>query len=268
MYKLFVVAHKYLYPEYLKIVRENIVIYIPKGYNTNKKELNLLIEKTKYNNFNYILEYELKNYNSILQTKRCHAPTLLYHAYINKNILDQNVVGLMEYDLNIKLKINDSLNYNKDVIIKKENFDFNNTIYKIININKNKNFVIFLSSGHKFYTLFKQFNITVNEIHWLDFIIKDYNQTFNKNISKLDIFKKIGNRIVPTQQSFICNKLLFLKISKYIYDFINKYINLKFNPMICTVLERVVMIFFLLEDCEKYYIPLEHKCIGYKSNYN
>ena len=60
---------------------------------------------------------------------------------------------------------------------------------------------------------------------------------------------------------------MFQKISKYVNEFINNHIGAKYAPMPSTILERYIGMFIMLSECEKFYIPLKHKAIGYVSGY-
>lgn len=266
-FKLNIIAHKEIFFDFYNLNKKNLTFYVPKGFNVTTETRDKLVKKINDNNYNLIEEYKLKGYNQEIQNKPCMSLSFLYHSYLNPEYINFDYLGMMEYDINITLLKNDSLNYNLDYSVDTNNFNFENCINEIININKNNNFFIFLSCRHKFFNLYKD-NIKIDNQHWFDFILNDYNKRFNKNHSKFEVIKFIGNKYCPLQQSFITNKHLFNKISKYTYDFITEYINLESQPRMSTVLERAIMMFLLLEeDCKKYYIPLKHEAVGYQLKY-
>ena len=245
-------------------------IYFVKGYNISEKIYEQFIMQLKNSKINYIEESKLTNYNYLLQKQKYFAPTFLYHSYLNPDIIikNNNFIGLIEYGIDYILDCNESLTYNKNLNIDKNNFNLYNEINKIINLNFNNDFILFFSVRHKLNDLNKQNFITINNIHWLDYFIQDYNKRFKKIYKKNDILKEYGNQMIGTQQSFLSSKYIFFKISKYINEFINDNINNNYYPMPSTLLERFIAMFLLLENCNKYYIPLKHNAIGFSTNYN
>ena len=243
-------------------------IYYVKGYRASDEDYEKSIRILNERKLDYIEECKLNSYNDLLQKQKYHAPTFLYHSHLNQNkiIKDKNYIGLIEYDIDLALDRNESLHYN-DITIDNYNFNLYNEITRIINLSKDHDFILFLSVKHKLASLSKQDHIRINSIHWLDYFITDYNKRFKTTYSKKSILKKFGNQMIGTQQSFLCSKSIFLKISKYVYEFINDNIHSKYEPMPCTILERYIAMFLLLEDCNKFYIPLKHDAVGYRSNY-
>lgn len=244
-------------------------IYFVKGYNISDQNYEKSILILNENNLDYIEERRLQLYNDLLQKQKYFAPTFLYHSHLNPNIIikDKNYIGLIEYDIDFVLDDNESLNYNNNLTIDKYNFNLYNEINRIINFNNGNDFILFLSIRHNLATLSRQDSIRINNIHWLDYFINDYNKRFKTRYTKKSILEKFGNQMIGTQQSFLCSKLIFLKISKYVNEFINDNINSKYEPIPATILERYISMFLLFEDCNKFYIPLKHNALGYKLNY-
>ena len=270
MIKLYIISHKFINMKHIPTdVKKYTKIYLVKGYNVQDTDYQNLINKCKKNKLKYIEESKLTNYNSTLQKNKYFAPTMLYHSYINQDIIiDNKYIGIIEYDINIlQLEINESIYYNKNITINYKSFNFYNEILKIINFNNNDNFFICLSVRHTLNRLFSQSSITINDKHWLHYFIEDYNKRYKKNYTIKQLLDLYGNKLIPTQQSFLCNRNMFHKISKYVNEFINTHINAKFIPMPSTILERYIGMFIILSDCEKFYIPLQHKATGYNSNY-
>ena len=244
-------------------------IYFVKGYNVSEKNYTKSLLMLNENNLNYIEECRLQLYNDLLQKQKYFAPTFLYHAHLNSNkiIKDKNYIGMIEYDIDFTLDNNESLNYNNNLIINKENFNLYNEINRVINLNNNNDFILFFSIRHKLLSLSKQNSIKINDIHWLDYFINDYNIRFKTTYTKNAILEKYGTQMIGTQQSFLCSKPIFLKISKYVHEFINDNINSKYEPRPSTLLERYISMFLLLETCNKFYIPLKHNAMGYHCKY-
>ena len=247
---------------------KNIInFYLVKGYNITENGYDNFLQSILDKKINFIEERKLENYNDNLQKNKYHATTLLYHAYINKDISKNKWVGMTEYDINFELKINDSINYNKNQTIDCKNFDFKNEIQKIINFKKDQDFVICLSIRHKLKDLYKQKGISINNMNWLDYFIEDYNKRYKKQFTVSNILKLYEHKMLPTQQSFLCNKNMFNKISEYVYEFINSHVNAKYYPRPATILERYIGMFIILSEAEKFYIPLKHLAIGHDSQY-
>jgi len=167
--KLFVCFHKKIFSDCYKISQIEKEKYLT-FYGVKDKDLGIN---------NVIYEYNLIDYNPILQQKKYNEASCIYHVYKNKLYNNYDYIGFCQYDM-----------------IFLENF-FKNIEYKILN---NSNTIFYLD----FFTwqfLGGQTTI-IKDYYNIPSGLNSYNNFFNKNYTTEDL---ITNRMI------ICNTFLIPK---------------------------------------------------------
>ena len=219
--------------------------------------------------FKYKLEWKLPIFNPELQRKRFFAPSALYHAHLNESEFstDDKYSGIMEYDILPSIDKNLLEFVSSDIDI--DNFSFSKVVSNIVAKHSTERFMIFPSIRHQLSRLDKQKNIKMAGQHWLDFFINDYNDRYNKgdNICIEEFRKCFGDKLIPTQQTFISDIETFKEIAFYVYDFIEYHgyrhdsIDTFYQPFPATIMERFIGLYmFILSEKNQntYLVPLIH----------
>ena len=232
--------------------------FLTEGRTKNTKVSDTLIKKIHAENFQCILEWELPQYNGILQKKRFFAPSILYHYHTNFEATSSELkyMGFLEYDLALEL----------DTRITK----------KLSKIGTKKLRIILPSIRHSLALLDSQQNIRMHNHHWLKFFLWDYNKRYNTDYEYHQFIRDYGECLIPTQQSFISDVHTAKQVFAYAYNFIEEYgykhqnIDKIYQPFPATIMERFIGMFIFLYTknyANKHIIPLKHLHAS-SGNYN
>ncbi len=194
-------------------------------------------------------ESEFEIYKPELQPRKYHAPSVLYHLFVNKIYKELDYIGLIEYDHQLKFNLKDS---------KTCNVSLEGSVTTFINdtLEKSDEIIISLSARWRFIHLYKQGGTQINRKNCIDVFIADYNNYFETQYKIRDLKKK--NPIIPTQQSFITDKRTFKRIMGFITHIIDKYPHTGYRPRPSTVLERYIGLALYLDKTELIYAPINH----------
>jgi len=205
-----------------KIVMYDVNTSYTKCYNTNKK-------------YNIIREYELDNYDELLQKTNYCQTSCLYHVFINKLYENLDYIGFIQYDM---------------ILYK----DF---IYDIEDkINKNNT-----EKDIYFYSLCVSNKIEVPYIckPYENSILEKYNMHFNTSHS-YDSIKDLSNNFICLH-TFVIPIKTFVKMMTWycsIHSWLNNnYLNNLYQESISEITEEVFGLFLLLQMIEDDTIILE-----------
>jgi len=251
--------------------------FLTEGRTKNTKVSDTLIKKIHAENFQCILEWELPQYNGILQKKRFFAPSILYHYHTNFEAISSELkyMGFLEYDLALELdtritkKLENSSTWMGD-------FSFCRLIKEITTEHAKDPFIILPSIRHSLALLDSQQNIRMHNHHWLKFFLWDYNKRYNTDYEYHQFIRDYGECLIPTQQSFISDVHTAKQVFAYAYNFIEEYgykhqnIDKIYQPFPATIMERFIGMFIFLYTknyANKHIIPLKHLHAS-SGNYN
>ncbi len=192
MLQLFVVFHKKIFDEcYSEIPADILSKYftfvavnttIPKEYTPNKYKI--------------INEWELPIYDNSFQEKGFKENSVLYHVYANNLHIPYKYIGFMQYDMHINMNfINDLLQNISDTP------------------------TCFAYSLHNFVFCSYQ---TWYEPALLEFIIKDYEQFYNKKFNRSLIYPLYNTYVLPSVDFEIVMEWV-----TQLYDKLNKIFNMR-----------------------------------------
>ena len=205
-----------------KIVMYDVNSSYTKCYNTNKK-------------YNIIREYELDNYDELLQKTNYCQTSCLYHIFINKLYEKLDYIGFIQYDMIL----------------------YKNFIYDIEDkINKNKT-----NKDVYFYSLCVANKIEVSYIckPYENSILEKYNMHFNTSHSYGSI-KDLSNNFICLH-TFVIPIKTFVKMMTWycsIHSWLNNnYLNNLYPESISEITEEVFGLFLLLQMIEDDTIILE-----------
>jgi hypothetical protein len=186
--QLFVCFHKKIFSNCYKISEIEKEKYLT-FYGVKDKDLEI--------NKNVIYEYELIDYNPILQEKNYNEGTCIYHVYKN-NLYNYDYIGFCQYDM-----------------IFLENF-FNNIEYKILNNNN----TIFYLDFFQWHFLGGQTTI-IKDYYNIPSGLKSYNNFFNKNYTIEDL---IRNKMIVCN-TFLIPKKMYEKMMSWLINYFKDDIN-------------------------------------------
>lgn len=249
MWRLYIIYHQYIKPEFYEVDPEfdknHVQLIQVSGYKESKKY------PIDYSSEGYTThkESDFEFYNPLLQQKKYHAPSVLYHVYKN-NWYPAKYIGFLEYDFELKVSA-------KDVTKLGIKTDFGPSACRFIEDNLKEGRIIALSTRWTLMELNKQSNIQVKGVHWLTYFVQEYNKYTDVKISKEVLLQ--DNPVIPTQQSFICDIKSFKAMMGFIVHLIDNNLLEKSNHRPSTLLERYIGLCIYLCPSEVIYLPLEHR---------
>ena len=249
--------------------KELFSFFLTEGAVKDEEASDALIKKIHAEKHQCVLEWELPQYNHLLQRQRFFAPSILYHCHTNFIPVNPGweYVGFLEYDLAFETDthIAQKLGKSKSGI---EDFSFCRLVKKIRAAHLGHSFIILPSIRHPLSRLDSQKDIKMKVQHLLEFFLWDYNKRYGTNYEYHQFVQDYGEHLIPTQQSFISDIRTAEQISAYTYNFIEEHgykhqdIDQIYQPFPATIMERFIGMFIFLHTknyANKYTIPLVHK---------
>lgn len=188
IWRTYIVFHKNIVDKHYEADKD----FNPKNYRFLKTNENFPGDYNKKKNYKIVNEWDLGDvYDPSLQQRTYMAPSAIYHIYKNKCHWNLDAVGFMEYDL--------MLNLNTTRVVDEL-------------VNNNENFIVPYSYFHPLKRLHNQSEIRMNNRNAIDMIFKDYNEFF-KTKHHYDKYKE---KLITSQQSFLCDVETFNRIMKFI----------------------------------------------------
>ncbi len=211
-----------------KIIMYDVNSTYQKIYNKNKK-------------YNIIKEYELDNYNNLLQSTNYCQTSCLYHIYLNDksnkypHLYDNNYIGFIQYDMVLD---NDFI---YDIEHKINNNEHNIFFYSLVANDKLDRHLICLPYGNS--------------------ILEQYNNHFNTNHTYETIKNHKRSKYFICLHTFVIPINIYIKMMKWycsISDWLHiNYINGFYKESMSEVSEEIFGLFLIIQIIENDNIQLE-----------
>jgi hypothetical protein len=167
--QIFIVFHKNIFDDCYKNIPEDILFKYFTFYAVNEN-----IEKYyTQNKYKIINEWELPIYNSTFQERGYNENSALYHVYANNLHKDYRYIGFFQYDM-----------------------VFNDNIIEFLQKNITEEPTNFCVSIHNFDFCTRK---TCNEPNTFNYIIKDYENFYNKSFSKNYQYPLLNSYVIPNE---------------------------------------------------------------------
>jgi len=173
--QIFIIFHKNIFDECYTNIPDDILYKYFTFFGVNQKiEKKIVGENSNHSNkYKIMNEWELPIYDSTFQERGYNENSALYHIYMNELYKNYKYVGFFQYDMKFEENIIDFLQKN---------------------INETPKYF-----GTEIYNFDFCSYYTWNEPNTLNYIIKDYENYFNKSFSKSKYYPLVNSYIIPIE---------------------------------------------------------------------